>query len=69
METINIKFSGYNLEKRLSNLHPYKFKMDGIEFESMEGFIQSIRTPDINIKTNIWNKSGFVNSSTNIKHY
>ena len=32
METINIKFRGYNLEKRLSNLHPYKFEMDGIEF-------------------------------------
>ena len=60
METLNIKFRGYNLEKRLSNLYPYKFEMDGIEFESMEGFIQSIRTPDINIKTNIWNKSGFV---------
>lgn len=60
METINIKFRGYNLEKRLSNLYPYKFEMDGIEFESMEGFIQSLRTPDIIIKKKIWNKSGFI---------
>lgn len=59
METLNIKFSGYNLEKRLSNLYPYKFEMDGIEFKSFEGFIQSLRTPDINIKKKLWNKSGF----------
>lgn len=60
METINIKYKGEKLEKRLSNLYPYKFEMDGIEFESMEGFIQSLRTPDIIIKKKIWNKSGFI---------
>jgi len=48
-----------NLERRLSNLYPYQFKMDGILIESWEGFIQSLKTPDKNIKRQLWSLSGY----------
>lgn len=60
MKILNIKYKGDDLEKRLSNLYPYKFTMDDIEFESMEGFLQSLRTPDLKIKKYIWDKTGFI---------
>ena len=42
--TIDIKFKGENLEKRLSNLYPYSFTFDGLTYASMESFIGSLRT-------------------------
>ena len=45
MEIINIRFNGDNLEKRLSNLYPYDFELDGIQYASMEAFFGCLRTP------------------------
>ena len=57
---IDIKFKGDNLEKRLSNLYHYSFEIDGMNMNSFEGFIQSLRTPNIDIKKDIWLSSGFI---------
>lgn len=59
-EVIDIKFRGDNLEKRLSNLYPYKFVIDGLIMESFEGFIQSLRSPDERFKEQSYTLSGFV---------
>jgi len=48
-----------NLERKLSNLYPYPFKMDGILIESWEGFIQSLKTPDKLIKRELWKLHGY----------
>jgi len=47
------------LEKRLSNLYPYEFKMDGIVIASWEGFIQSLKTPDRMLKRELWKLHGY----------
>lgn len=47
------------LERRLSNLYPYQFKMDGILIESWEGFIQSLKTPDRTLKRHLWTLHGY----------
>lgn len=47
------------LEKRLSNLFPYKFEMDNCIFESWEGFIQSIKTPILDKKMDLWQLHGY----------
>lgn len=59
MEILDIKFRMEGLEKKLSNLYPYKFEIDGIPMESYEGFIQSLKTPDREVKERIWKLSGF----------
>ena len=59
MEILDIKFRNEGLEKKLSNLYPYEFEIDGMPMSSYEGFIQSLRTPDIQIKESIWKLSGF----------
>ena len=59
MEILDIKFRMEGLEKKLSNLYPYEFEIDGVSVASYEGFIQSLRTPDIQIKESIWKLSGF----------
>jgi hypothetical protein len=51
--------SGLGLEKRLSNLYPYEFEMDGVKFSSWEGFIQSLKTPDVDVKRELWEKHGY----------
>jgi hypothetical protein len=48
-----------NLEKRLSNLYPYQFRMGGILIESWEGFIQSLKTPDRELKRHLWTLHGY----------
>ena len=58
MEIINIRFNGDNLEKRLSNLYPYNFEMDGIQYASMEAFIGSLRTPSQVEKQKLYSTSG-----------
>lgn len=48
-----------NLEKRLSNLYPYRFIMEAGPIESWEGFIQSLKTPDIKLKKHLWTLHGY----------
>jgi len=48
-----------NLERKLSNLYPHAFKMDGILIESWEGFIQSLKTPDRMLKRDLWKLHGY----------
>lgn len=56
---LNISYRSDNeLEKKLSNLYPYEFKVDGILVKSMEGLLQSLKTNDINEKEKLWNKYG-----------
>lgn len=50
--------SDNELEKKLSNLYPYTFIIDGIEVKSMEGFLQSLKTPNILNKKKIWKMYG-----------
>jgi len=55
---IDINFNGIGLEKKLSNLYPYEFEIDGIIVKSYEGFIQSLKTDNIYHKNKLWNISG-----------
>ena len=56
--TIDIRFKGENLEKRLSNLYPYQFTFDGITYASMEAFFGSLRTPSFIEKQKLYSTSG-----------
>lgn len=56
--TIDIRFKGENLEKRLSNLYPYQFTFDGITYASMEAFFGGLRTPDLQEKQKLYTTSG-----------
>ncbi|MDY0270794.1 hypothetical protein [Trichloromonas sp.] len=55
---IDISFNGVDLEKKLSNLYPYEFEIDGVIIKSMEGFLQSLKTNDIYHKQKLWKLSG-----------
>ena len=47
-KTIDLHFRSENeLAKSLSNLYPYTFMMDGYSIKSIEGFLQSIKTPSL----------------------
>lgn len=63
MEIINIsynsKVSTNGLEKRLSNLYPYEFIIDDYKMSSWEGFIQSLKSPDLNVKEKLWGLYGY----------
>jgi hypothetical protein len=65
MQIIDISYNSkentnsLNLEKRLSNLFPYQFEMDGFIIESWEGFIQSLKTPNLSDKINLWKLHGY----------
>ena len=60
MKILNINYgSENNLEKRLSNLYPHEFTIDGYSMLSWEGFIQSLKTPDIKIKKKLWGLYGY----------
>ena len=52
--TIDIRFNGENLEKKLSNLYPYQFEFDGIIYASMEAFFGSLRTTDFDEKQKLY---------------
>ena len=56
--TIDIKFKGENLEKRLSNLYPYSFTFDGLTYASMESFIGSLRTSSMIEKQKLYSTHG-----------
>jgi len=55
---INIRFHGDGLAKKLSNLYPYAFELDGIQYASMEAFIGSLRTPSLIEKQKLYQTSG-----------
>jgi len=57
-KTIDIRFKGENLEKRLSNLFPYQFTFDGITYASMEAFFGSLRTPSLTEKQKLYSTFG-----------
>lgn len=55
---IDISFKSQGFAKALSNLCNYKFIFDCIECNSMESFIQSLRTPDELLQKEICSMSG-----------
>ena len=42
----------------LSNLYPSKFEFEGVKFNSMEGFLQALKTPDEQLQREIHKMSG-----------
>lgn len=61
MEIIDITFrADGGLEKKLSNLYPYKFEIDGVVVESFEGWIQSLRSNEQWFKEQSYNLTGFL---------
>ncbi len=60
-EAINIDFrSSIPVETKLSNFNPYPFTIDDVECASMEGFLQSLKTPEIPVQRAICELSGRV---------
>lgn len=43
MQTLELSYRETGLGKLLSNLYPWPFELDGFEFASMEGFLQSLK--------------------------
>lgn len=58
LDTIDISFKSQGLAKALSNLCNYTFTFDGIKCNSMESFIQSLRTPEKILQKEICSMSG-----------
>lgn len=56
---IDIHYTGEGLEKKLSNLYPYRFEIDGVIVESMEGFLQSLKCKNIDNKKTLWGMHGY----------
>lgn len=56
--TIDIRYKGENLQKRLSNLYPYEFTFEGIHYGSIESFFGTLRTSSLLAKQKIYNLSG-----------
>lgn len=56
--TIDIHSNGKWPGKALSNLYPHRFKFDGVWSGSMEGFLQSLKTPSMGIQKEICALSG-----------
>lgn len=56
---LDISYQNDGLSKRLSNLYPYEFEIDGYKMKSWEGFIQSLKTPDIELKKQLWGMYGY----------
>jgi len=59
MTILNIKYRNEGLERLLSNLNAYSFDMDGYNFNSYEGFVQSLKTPVMSLKQVIWKQHGY----------
>ena len=51
--TLDIHSKGKFPSNVLSNFHESRFKFDGIQINSMEGFLQSLKTSDINLQKKI----------------
>ncbi|MBR5227628.1 MAG: hypothetical protein IKV94_03225 [Clostridia bacterium] len=56
--SIDISFKSQGIAKALSNICNYKFSFDNVECQSMESFIQSLRTPDVNLQEEICSMTG-----------
>lgn len=56
--TIDIHSKGSFPSNVLSNFHESKFTLDGIQINSMEGFLQSLKTSDINLQNKICQLTG-----------
>jgi len=60
MGVLDITFRAESgIEKKLSNLYPYRFVIDNIEVESFEGWIQSLRSPEQWFKEQSYGLTGF----------
>jgi len=46
------------LKKRLSNLYPYSFEFEGVNYASMEAFFGTLRTPSLTYKQKLECTSG-----------
>lgn len=55
---IDIHSKGEWPSNALSNFYPHRFKIDGVRCESMEGFLQSLKTPSIAEQKEICGLSG-----------
>lgn len=55
---IDIHSKGKWPSNALSNFYPHRFKFDGVWCGSMEGFLQSLKTPSISIQKEICSLSG-----------
>lgn len=58
MKTVECSFSAEGIGHRLSNLYPYAFTY-GIEFASMEGFFQSLKFSDAEVRLQIAKLAGY----------
>lgn len=57
-KVLNISYKNQGLERKLSNLYPYEFILDGVKLSSMEGFLQSIKTSNMIEQQKIWSMYG-----------
>lgn len=57
---IEIKYRGVGLQKKLSNLYPHTFQLEGVSYSSMEAFFACLRTDDESLKPNFRNKFGYI---------
>ena len=58
-EILNLGFRQEGLGKLLSNLYHYEFEIDGILVHSMESFLQSLKTNDLEEKKKLYFMSGY----------
>lgn len=66
--TLDIRFKGENLAKRLSNLYPYEFTFEGITYASMEAFFGTLRTSSWIEKQKLYSTSGIESWIMGHKH-
>ena len=57
-KTIDIHSKGKFPSNVLSNFHESSFILDGVQIKSMEGFLQSLKTSDINLQNKICQLTG-----------
>lgn len=58
-KTVNIDFrSSVPVETKLSNFNPYAFVYDDVECASIEGWIQSLKSPDVDVQLEVCALSG-----------
>lgn len=56
---IDLSYKGVGMQRVLSNLFPYDFKISGIKCSSMEGFLRSLVEPDVKVQKELCKLSGF----------
>lgn len=58
-ETVNIDFrSSVPVETKLSNFNPYAFVYDHVECASIEGWIQSLKSEDVDVQLEVCKLAG-----------